>query len=70
MLSEGFEPASPATKRSQIYALDRAAIGIGKYFVIRQLKAAYPKTLVIDNVIDKRSSFNYIEFKLLFQKQK
>jgi hypothetical protein len=70
MPSEGFEPATPATKRSQTYALDRAATGIGKYFVIRQLKAVYPKTLVTDNVIGKRSSFNYIEFKFLFQKQK
>jgi hypothetical protein len=25
----GFEPATPATKRPQIYVLDRAATGIG-----------------------------------------
>jgi hypothetical protein len=29
MPSVGFEPAIPATKRPQIYALDRAATGIG-----------------------------------------
>jgi hypothetical protein len=29
MPSEGFEPATPATKRPQTYALDRAATGIG-----------------------------------------
>jgi hypothetical protein len=29
MPSAGFEPAIPATKRPQTYALDRAATGIG-----------------------------------------
>jgi hypothetical protein len=29
MPSAGFEPATPATKRPQTYALDRAATGIG-----------------------------------------
>jgi hypothetical protein len=29
MSSEGFEPAIPANKRPQTYALDRAATGIG-----------------------------------------
>jgi hypothetical protein len=29
MPSGGFEPAIPATKRLQTYALDRAATGIG-----------------------------------------
>jgi hypothetical protein len=29
MTSAGFEPAIPATKRPQTYALDRAATGIG-----------------------------------------
>jgi hypothetical protein len=29
MLREGFEPATPATKQPQSYALDRAATGIG-----------------------------------------
>jgi hypothetical protein len=27
----GVAPATPATKRAQIYALDRAATGIGNY---------------------------------------
>jgi hypothetical protein len=27
----GFEPATPATKRPQTYALERAATGIGIY---------------------------------------
>jgi hypothetical protein len=31
MLRAEFEPAIPATKRLQTYALDRAATGIGKY---------------------------------------
>jgi hypothetical protein len=30
MPREGFEPATPATKRPQTYALDRAATGIDK----------------------------------------
>jgi hypothetical protein len=30
MPREGFEPAIPATKRPQTYALDRAATGIGE----------------------------------------
>jgi hypothetical protein len=29
MPSEGFEPATPATKRPQTYALDRAATEVG-----------------------------------------
>jgi hypothetical protein len=29
MSSAGFEPAIPATKRPQTYALDRAATGLG-----------------------------------------
>jgi hypothetical protein len=29
----GFEPAIPATKRPQTYALDRAATGIGVYSI-------------------------------------
>ena len=29
MLSTGFEPAIPASKRPQTHALDRAATGIG-----------------------------------------
>jgi hypothetical protein len=31
MPSVGFEPAIPATKRPQTYALDRAATGIGSF---------------------------------------
>jgi hypothetical protein len=31
MPREGFEPAIPATKRLQTYALNRAATGIGEY---------------------------------------
>jgi hypothetical protein len=31
MPSEGFEPATPATKRPQAYALDRAATEVGKF---------------------------------------
>jgi hypothetical protein len=30
MPAAGFEPATPATKRPQTYALDRAVTGIGK----------------------------------------
>jgi hypothetical protein len=30
MLRAGFEPATPATKRPQTYALDSTATGIGK----------------------------------------
>jgi hypothetical protein len=30
MPQAGFEPAIPATKRTQTYALDRTATGIGK----------------------------------------
>jgi hypothetical protein len=32
MPSAGFEPATPATKRLQTYALDHAATGIGYYW--------------------------------------
>jgi hypothetical protein len=31
MQSAGFEPANPATKRLQIYALERTATGIDRY---------------------------------------
>jgi hypothetical protein len=31
MSRAGFKPAIPATKRSQTYALDREATGIGNY---------------------------------------
>jgi hypothetical protein len=31
MPSAGFEPATPATKRPQTYALDRAATEVGIY---------------------------------------
>jgi hypothetical protein len=31
MPSAGFEPATPATKRPQTYALDRAATEVGNY---------------------------------------
>jgi hypothetical protein len=37
MLSAGFEPAIPATKRPQTYALDRAATGIGCVLLLKQL---------------------------------
>jgi hypothetical protein len=30
----GFEPTTPATERPQTYPLDRAATGIGLYYII------------------------------------
>jgi hypothetical protein len=36
----GFEPAIPATKRPQTYALDRATTGIGNYERIHSFTAA------------------------------
>jgi hypothetical protein len=38
MLRAGFEPAIPAIKRPQTYALDRAATGIGVLFRYREEK--------------------------------
>jgi hypothetical protein len=34
MPREEFEPATPATKRQQTYALDRTATGIGELFLL------------------------------------
>jgi hypothetical protein len=33
MSRAGYEPASPATKRPQTYALDRAATGLGRVYI-------------------------------------
>jgi hypothetical protein len=41
MLSAGFEPATPETKWPQMYALDRAATGIGSFPKILQLNVSY-----------------------------
>jgi hypothetical protein len=37
MPSAGFKPATPATKRSQTYALERSASGIGPVFILYAL---------------------------------
>jgi hypothetical protein len=57
MPSAGFEPAIPATKRPQIYALDRAAAGIGGIYRPIAIKCSW-KMLVYSQahsvcVIDK-----------------
>jgi hypothetical protein len=39
MSQEGFEPAIPATKRPQTYALGRAATGIGMWNICLSYKA-------------------------------
>jgi hypothetical protein len=44
----GFEPATPATKRPQTYALDRATTGIGKQRLSIIINFCY-KTLIIFN---------------------
>jgi hypothetical protein len=41
MPSVGFEPATPATKRPQTYALDRAATEVGIYYLIKQIYVMY-----------------------------
>jgi hypothetical protein len=42
MPSEGFEPATPETKRPQTYALDRAATEVGVNTDIRLIRTTYP----------------------------
>jgi hypothetical protein len=37
----GFQPATPATKRQQTYALDRVATGIGAYLLAVNSKYKY-----------------------------
>jgi len=37
-----FEPTIPASERSHIYALDRAATGIGEFPVTGEIKSRYP----------------------------
>jgi hypothetical protein len=41
MPPEGFEPAIPASERRQTYALDRAATGVGKPYVITLIREGY-----------------------------
>jgi hypothetical protein len=64
MPSAGFEPATPATKRPQTYALDRATTVVGNLYtnisiIIRWWNLKYFSLF--------RSSYFGSEFELLFQ---
>jgi hypothetical protein len=62
MPRSGFEPAIPATKLLQTYALDRAATGIGK-------RSSYPPLLNAVSHITTHflSSLNFFGFKVIVQ---
>jgi hypothetical protein len=56
MPSAGFEPATPATKRPQTYALDRAATEVGNPsdYHSEILKIPISETCLVPRVCDKR----------------
>jgi hypothetical protein len=65
----GFEPAIPATKRPQTYALDRAAIGIGfiswchQVFFVHIKGASIKKTGILKRLASR--NFSNVFFHIL-----